>query len=633
MKIANYGAWESPLGADMLARGNVRIGFPAIEPDGALTYAELRSAEAGRTTVVRLLPDGTQQDLLPAPFSARSRVHEYGGRSHLVLSEGLLFVNQSDQQLWLKPDLGDPRQLTNVATLRFAEPILDRTRARILAIAEDHTAPDRVDNRLVAISLQDGAVRTLASGRTFYAAPALAPDGASIAFLAWDHPHMPWDAAQVCVAQIDEAGELETIRVIAGDASHSAFQPTWSPDGILYFSLEREGAWNLHRFVHDRVEPVTREPLAAELGAPLWQLGTHVFGFESARSAIGVCIERGVARIVRIELEDGRVSTLCPQLPQVAHLAVGDGIVICALGSGSELVRIDLASGALHRLRDVYAGWLGPLDTAEAESVCYPTSEGDLAYGFFYAPRNRGFAAPSGERPPLLVFVHGGPTASTAAIFSPQIQFWTTRGFAVLDVNYRGSTGYGRAYRDRLRGQWGVLDVADCVAGARYLAERGNVDPRRLLIRGGSAGGYTVLQALAEHDAFAAGACHYGISDLEALVRDTHKFESHYDRFLVGPYPERRDLFIARSPIHHVTRIQKPVIFFQGLDDRVVPADQTERMAQTLREHGIPTEYHAYAGEQHGFRKAETIQHVLETELAFFRRVTGAGPGPGPTET
>jgi dipeptidyl aminopeptidase/acylaminoacyl peptidase len=629
MQLANYGAWESPLGADMLARGNVRIGFPTIDADGTLTYAELRSAEAGRTGVVRLLPDGSQRDLLPAPFSARSRVHEYGGRSHLALAEGLLFVNQSDQQLWIKPDASEPRQLTHAPALRFAEPILDRARDRIIAIAEDHRRPEQVENSVVAISLRDGEVRTLARGRTFYAAPALAPNGGALAFLAWDHPHMPWDAAQVCLAQIDGRGELAGLRVVAGDSSHSAFQPSWSPDGVLYFSLERAGAWNLHRFVAEReqVEPVTPEALSAELGLPLWQLGTHVFGFESAHSVIGVEIERGAARIVRIALADGRVSILCPQLPLVAHLAVGPGFAICALGSGSELARLELtvssaAPSELRRLRDVYAGWLDPLDVSAAEPVCFPTSEGDDAYGFFYPPRNRRYAAPSGERPPLLVFVHGGPTASTSAIFSPQIQFWTTRGFAVLDVNYRGSTGYGRAYRDRLRGQWGVLDVADCVAGARYLAELGRVDPQRLLIRGGSAGGYTVLQALTDHDAFAAAACHYGISDLEALVRDTHKFESHYDRFLVGPYPERRDLFIARSPIHHVTRIRKPVIFFQGLDDKVVPADQTERMATTLREHGIPTEYHAYAGEQHGFRQADTIRHVLETELAFFQRVT-----------
>jgi dipeptidyl aminopeptidase/acylaminoacyl peptidase len=562
--------------------------------------------------------DGTSTDLLPPPWSARSRVHEYGGRSHLALPGALLFVSQADQQLWIKPQDGEPRALTSAPELRFAEPIADPSRGRIIAVAEHHR-DGAVENTLVAIALDGGAVQVLASGRDFYAAPALSPDGRELAFIAWDHPHMPWDAAQLCVLPLAPAAP---VRVLAGDASRSAFQPIWSARGDLYFALERDGYWNLHRRLGQEIEWVA--PLEAELGAPLWQLGTRLFGFAPDGSVVGACVERGLTRIVRIDVEHGQIETLSRELPQVTQLELDGGGSAVALVGSSRLVPIDLRTGAQTTLRDVYAGWLERGDTSEPESISFPTSVDETAHGFFYPPQNQRHAAPSGTLPPLIVIVHGGPTANTAPVFSPSIQYWTTRGFAVLDVNYRGSTGYGRAYRDRLRGEWGVLDVEDCVAGARFLAESGRVDGGQLLIRGGSAGGFTVLRALADHDLFAAGSCHYGVSDLETLARDTHKFESHYPTFLIGPYPEARDKFIERSAIHEVGKIKRPVIFFQGLDDRVVPPDQTERMALTLREHGITTEYHAYPGEQHGFRQAATIRHVLETELAFFQRIIGA---------
>jgi dipeptidyl aminopeptidase/acylaminoacyl peptidase len=339
----------------------------------------------------------------------------------------------------------------------------------------------------------------------------------------------------------------------------------------------------------------------------------------------GIQFADGSARLVEIDVARGSIESVADDLPYVGQLtARGRELVVATgwSGAGNELVRI-APDRTRTTLASATANLLAPADTSAPEAVRFPTSHGEHAYGFFYAPKNARFVAPAGSLPPLIVLVHGGPTASTSTAFNPIIQFFTTRGFAVLDVNYRGSSGYGRAYRDRLRGEWGVLDVEDCLAGARYLADRSRVDPAKLLIRGGSAGGYTVLRALEGDSVFAAGACHYGVSDLEALTRDTHKFESHYDRYLIGPYPERRDLFVERSPIHHVERISKPVVFFQGLDDKVVPADQTERMAAALRARGIASEYHGYEGEQHGFRKADTIRHVLETELQFFRGILG----------
>jgi dipeptidyl aminopeptidase/acylaminoacyl peptidase len=623
MPTAAYGAWASPLSSATLARGNVRYGFTTLTADGSLYWSELRSADQGRSVLVELARDGSTRDLLPAPYSARTRVHEYGGKSYLVEGQRLWFVQQTDQQIYtcdIRAADVSPRQLTQTPELRFAELTYDARRARLLAVAERHDPHDSshaaVQNSIVAISLETGAVTTLLEGRDFYASLALSADGAQLAYLAWDHPHMPWDAAELHLLQLD----TQRSQHIAGDARASALQPLWSPSDRLYFSVEVAGQWTLARWNAGTVEHLAAT--GGELGAPLWQLGTRLWDFASADTIVGASIQGGVSQLVSLSLreEPHRWQLLSSEYPYIGQLSAANGQVVLSsgwAGSGSELTRLTLATGKSELLCSAHAGLLEPADISEPEAVQFATSGGEQAHGFFYAPKNQLYAHVKGT-PPLVVLVHGGPTAGAAASWSSNVQFFTTRGFAVLDVNYRGSSGFGRAYRDRLRGEWGVLDVDDCVAGARFLAEQGRVDPERMFIRGGSAGGYTVLQALANHTLFAAGSCHYGVSDIEALTRDTHKFESHYDRFLIGPYPERRDLFVARSPIHYVERIKRPVIFFQGLDDRVVPADQTERMSKTLLEHGVQAEYHAYAGEAHGFRKAETIEHVLETELAFF---------------
>jgi dipeptidyl aminopeptidase/acylaminoacyl peptidase len=621
MPTAPYGTWESPLASDVLARGHVRYGSLAFDEAGALYTTELRSAEQGRTAVVRFRPDGSREDLLPAPFSARSRVHEYGGGSVLVERDRLYFVSQADQQLYVLPFGAQPRALTQAPELRFAEPTPDRKRSRLIAISERHGAPHEPENFIAAIDLATGAVQPLIRGRAFYASLALSADGATLAFLCWDHPHMPWDAAELWVAQLAPDGAVAQLEHVAGDARASVMQPTFAPDGALYFALEHEGYWNLHRRAADGVERATQ--LRAELGAPLWSLGTQHWAFIDAATVVAIFFEQGRARLSRIDVRTGAVTFIAQELPYLGQLAAHGRDVVVATGwsgSGSALVRVSIDDGSQTTLANAHAGLLEPADVSSPEPVAFPTSHGETAYGFFYPPRNQRFSGPSGAKPPLIVVVHGGPTASTSTAFSPTVQFFTTRGFALLDVNYRGSSGYGRAYRDRLRGEWGIIDVDDCLAGARYLAEQGRVDGARLFIRGGSAGGYTVLQALQGDSVFAAGACHYGISDLEALARDTHKFESRYVAFLIGPYPERRDVFVERSPIHHVDRIARPVVFFQGLDDKVVPADQTERMAEALRARGVTADYHHYPGEQHGFRKAETIRHVLETELQFFQR-------------
>jgi dipeptidyl aminopeptidase/acylaminoacyl peptidase len=634
MHTAAYGTWLSPLTPELVAQGLVRYAFAERTPDGALYWTEQRAAEQGRNVVVRHAPDGTSVDLLPPPYSARTRVHEYGGRSFQLGAGQLFFVHQADQQVHQRQTDGAFRPLTAAADTRFAELVYDSRRQRLVAVAERHTADGRVDNFVTTVPLHAGTTAPLTQaspliqGHDFYASPTLSPDGSRLAYLAWSHPHMPWDAAALYVATLAADGSVERSEHIAGSAGGSALQPTWSPSADspadLYFALESEGAWALHRWRAQagEVELVVRTP--GELGAPLWQLGARLWDIVDAHRVVAVTFEAGQSRLIEIDVERRQARTISADFPYVGHLSADARDIYLTLGwagAGSEIVRIERATTRVTTVRCAHSQLLEAEDTSLPEAIQFETTGGEAAHGFFYAPKNQRFCAASTARPPLVVLVHGGPTAGASATFSPTAQYFTTRGFAVLDVNYRGSSGYGRAYRDRLRGQWGIVDVDDCVAGAQHLARLGRVDPERLVIRGGSAGGYSVLQALANHDVFAAGSCHYGVSDLEALTRDTHKFESHYDRFLVGPYPERRDLFVERSPIHYVERIRKPVIFFQGLEDRVVPPNQTERMAQSLRERGITSEYHAYPGEQHGFRKATTIEHVLSSELAFLQRV------------
>ena len=488
---ADYGFWPSPLSPDKLAAGSVRLGFPRFGPDGSLYFVEQRSAEQGRGVLMRRRRAGALEEVLPTAFGVRSRVHEYGGVSYLPLTAAVVFVNQADQQLWIREADAAPRPLTAAAEWRFAEPIHDPGRARVIAIGERHPLDPvdkgAVENCLVSVALDGapGLPSVLARGRDFYAAPALSPDGSRLAFLAWDHPHLPWDAAELQLAQLTAAGEIARTDKLAGGPEASAFQPAWSPGGVLYFSLERDGYWNLHRHQGGRVSLVAAQ--AAELGAPLWQLGTQLFAFEGEHSVIGACFERGLSKLVRIDVEHGKVTELSAALTHVGELAWHAGELVCLsgwAGGGLELVSLDpRAPQQLTPVSQAYAGWLTPAQSAQPEAVEFPTSDGETAHGIFYAPPASGPIS-NGARPPLMVLVHGGPTACAPTVWRPDIQFWTTRGFAVLDVNYRGSSGFGRAYRDRLRGGWGVLDVDDCVFGARYLADSGRVAARELFIRG-----------------------------------------------------------------------------------------------------------------------------------------------------
>ena len=635
-RIAPYGSWESPLGAERLAEAGIRFGQLAVVGDAVL-WSEGRAGEGGRNVVVECPAHGRCIDRIAAPFDARTRVHEYGGGAFAVAADGeLFFSHDADQRLYRCRRGEAPVAITAAGRRRFADAVVDSPRQRLVAVREDHgddavrpppPARQEAVNTLVAVDLVTGAETVLAAGHDFYASPRLSPDGRQLAWLTWDHPQMPWTGSTLWLAELDPAGAPMQPRHVAGGPSESIFQPQWSPSGELHFASDRTGWWNLYRVRDGAVEPLL-PPTEAEFGEPQWQFGMSMYGFETSGAIVCVLDQGGRSQLARIGT-DGAFTRVATRFCTLRQLRVGAGFVAFLGASETEaesVVRLDLASGRCEIVRRSNAIALGPDDVSVAEAIDFPTAGGAVAHAFFYAPKNARCAAPAGERPPLLVVSHGGPTSATSAALKPALQFWTQRGFAVVDVNYGGSTGYGRAYRERLDGQWGVVDVEDVVAAAQFLVARGDVDGTRLAIRGSSAGGYTTLAALAFRGVFQAGASHYGVSDLESLARETHKFESRYLDSLVGPWPERADLYRERSPIHFAERLSSALILLQGAEDRAVPPAQAETMHRAVRARGLPVAYLLFPGEQHGFRRAETIRRALEAELVFYGRIFGFTP-------
>ncbi|MDQ3636618.1 MAG: S9 family peptidase [Actinomycetota bacterium] len=624
-EIRPYGSWRSPISSDLIVRGAVGLKDTALDGDDAY-WLEGRPGEGGRSVLVHRPPDGATRDVNPQPLNARTRVHEYGGGDFLVHDGTVVFSNFEDQRLYSVGPGGEPEPLTAEPGRRYADMAMDGARNRLISIREDHAGSGEPVNELVGIDLASGAEQVLVSGNDFYSSPRPSPDGQSLAWLAWNHPNMPWDGTELWVADLDEDGIPTAMEQVAGGPDESVFQPEWSPDGTLHFVSDRTGWWNLYRVGGGAVEPLC--PMEAEFGLPQWAFGMSTYAFLSPTRIVCALIERGVFRLAVLDTPSGELAEIETPYSTIGSLRSdpASGTVLFLAGSSTEpssVVRLDAASGEREVLRrssdlEVDQGYLSVPETVE-----FPTEGGLTAHGFFYPPANRDYAAPEGELPPLLVHSHGGPTAMTTAALSLGTQYLTSRGFAVLDVNYGGSTGYGREYRQRLDGMWGVVDVDDCANGARYLAEKGLVDGGRLLIAGGSAGGYTTLCALAFRDVFAAGASHFGVSDAEALAQETHKFESRYLERLIGPYPERADLYRERSPIHHTEGLSCPVVFFQGLEDEVVPPNQAVTMFEALKDKGLPVAYVPFEGEQHGFRRAENIKRALEGELFFYSRVFG----------
>jgi dipeptidyl aminopeptidase/acylaminoacyl peptidase len=620
-----YGTWESPLTAAAVAEGGFRLSAVAVDGDD-IYWLEGRPAEGGRYVLVRRSAEGSISDVTPAGMNVRTRVHEYGGGAYTVAHGIVYFVNFADQRIYR-----DNTPMTPEGPWRYADLQVDRRRNRLIAVREDHSAGGEPVNALVSIPLggTGSSGDILASGYDFYSTPRLSRDGSMLSWLAWRHPNMPWDATELWVADVSAPGALVNVTRLSGP-DDSVYQPGWGPEGTVYYASDATGWWNL--LFLKRSNGGWEGSLAAslpraEFGRPEWVFGTATWAF-AGDQMVATYTRHGRWHLALVDPDPpGAIVDLVPGLEPHDWLVATKTHAVLVAGFATRpdaVVRVNLESGAVEILREASANVLDEADVSVAQPIEFPTADSQVAHAFYYPPCNSRFRAPEDEAPPLIVISHGGPTAAASATLNLNIQYWTTRGFAVVDVNYGGSSGFGREYRERLNGQWGIVDVNDVISAARYLALRGKADLARLAIRGGSAGGYTTLAALTFHpDAFQAGASYYGISDLEVLEVDTHKFESRYSHSLIGPYPEAKDTYYQRSPIHFVDRLSCPLILFQGLEDKVVPPNQSQMMADAVRAKGLPVVYLAFEGEQHGFRKAETIIRCLEAELQFYREVFG----------
>ena len=624
-QIRPFGLWDSPITPSVVARASVRLGSLQAAGDD-IYWSESRPEEGGRQVIVRADAKGKAADILPKPYSARSRVHEYGGGEFLATDSGdVFFVNDKDQQIH-RIARGGVHRITAADGMRFADMALDASRQRLIVVNETHgadTGHTLPENALVSVALADGAIRTLAAKHDFYASPRVSADGTTLAFVAWDLPDMPWDSAALYVARIDERGNLSRPQQVAGGTASSVFQPQWGPDGILYFTWDKGGWGNLYRWDGDRIARV-HGGAGRELWRAHWIFGTRCFATRTDGALATSAMVSGMPRLEIGQIVRGRVRSMATVPTNAARIddpvAAGKSFValVSPLTGSPAVMRI--GGGGLKPMIKPGAPIADPRLLSRGEVIEFRNARKQRVFAIHYAPRNRGFRARPGTKPPALVLAHGGPTSMADASFKPRVQFYTSRGFAVVDVNYGGSTGFGRAYRERLDGQWGIVDVEDCAAAARHLARSGLADPDRIAIAGGSAGGYTTLMALATTKVFAAGASHYGISDLALLLEHTHKFESGYLHRLLGTTPSRwKGVFAKRSPLNLIEGITAPVILFQGLEDKVVPPEQSRLIMDKLKRRGVKVAYHEFAGEGHGFRKAETIVAVLEAELAFLR--------------
>lgn len=629
-RVAPYGSWKSPITSDLIVSGSIGLSQPLI--DGPNIYwVEMRPTEGGRNVIVKRDASGVVSDVTPPPFNARTRVHEYGGGDYVVADGAVYFSNFADQRLYRQRGEAPPEAITPAGEFRYADAIVDQTRDRLICVREDHTVAGReAVNTLVSLKLGGGEIAgdVLVSGNDFYSSPRLSPDGSRLAWLTWNHPNMPWDDSELWVGRLDADGLLVTSERVAGGKEESIFQPEWSPDGKLCFASDRTGWWNLYQVNLAEPNPKveTLGEMEAEFGMPQWVFGMSTYAFASADQIVCAYIESGFSRLATIDTRTKKFEPIDCDYTDLRYLRASAGFAVMRAGSptvAASIVRLDLATKRFEVLRCSNSLEVDAAYFSKPVAVEFPTEGGQTAHGFFYPAQNPDYAGPAGERPPLLVESHGGPTSAATTALSLGIQYWTSRGIAILDVNYGGSTGFGRAYRERLKDKWGIVDVDDCANGARHLVGKGEVDGDRLMITGGSAGGYTTLCALTFRDTFNAGASHYGVSDAEALAKETHKFESRYLDGLMGPYPARRDIYFERSPINFTERLSCPTIFFQGLEDKVVPPNQAETMVEALRAKGIPVAYLPFAGEQHGFRQAKNIKRALDGELYFYSRVLG----------
>jgi dipeptidyl aminopeptidase/acylaminoacyl peptidase len=634
--ITPYGAWPTPITSELVLSAAVRLSGVQVDGD-AVVWAEGRPGEGGRTQLVRREADGTTTDLLPDGFDARTGVHEYGGGAWKVRDGVVWFSNWADQRLYRLAPGGEPEPLTPEPVLsrgdRYADVDVSPDGSVLVAVREHHPVHGQgaadVRNEIVRLSAdRPSEPEVLVTGPDFVASPRLSPDGVRLVWVSWDHPSMPWDDTVLSGRNLVTGDEA----IVAGGPGESVSEPRWSADGALHFLSDRTGWWNVYRWLPG-TDIVPEVRINAEIGEPGWALGGSRYVVLDDGEIVFARWQGGYDGLA-VRRPDGTLADVDVPFSAISMVrASGPGEVVLVAGTPTEepgVHRVRVADGRTETLRPPRDLGLDTGYLSVPEAISFPSVDGDgaprTAHALFYPPANPEHEGPQGELPPLLVVIHGGPTSSAVPVLSVNVQYWTSRGFGVVDVNYGGSTGFGRAYRDLLKGAWGVVDVADCLAAARWLAEQGRVDGTRLAIRGGSAGGYTTLAALARKDTpFAAGADHYGVADLEALAADTHKFESRYLDGLVGPYPEARDVYVERSPIHHVELFTRPLIVLQGSEDAVVPPNQSEAIVGALRARKVPVAYLVFEGEQHGFRRAENIRRALEAELSFYAQVFGFG--------
>jgi dipeptidyl aminopeptidase/acylaminoacyl peptidase len=634
---ALYGTWSSPIDAAMVATSSVVLSEVMLD-DGAAYWLELRPAEEGRTVVVTGDPFSDPRDVTPAGFDVRTMAHEYGGGAAWVHHGTVFFSNFADQRLYRQDAGGDPVAITpdTGGLQRFADGRLTPDGRWWIGVRERHDlgpAVEDVVNELVAVAT-DGSrePRVVAAGHDFYSDLRIGPDGRAVCFLAWDLPWMPWDGNRLYVGRLGEDGSIDDAEPVAGrDGEESIWQPLWAPSGDLVFASDRSGWWNLER-VRDG-ERTSLHPHDAEFGYPQWAFGERSFGFLADGRVACVYDRGGFTHLGILDPETGELLDVDVPFDSLASgpSLVADGSTILFVAASSSLpssvVWLDFTSRSVEVLRSSSRVSIDDAYLGSPEAIEFPSERGRTAHAFFYPPANPEFRAPDGERPPLILMAHGGPTANVSAALDLRTRYWTSRGFAVVDVNYGGSTGYGRAYRRLLNGNWGVVDLQDCVAATAYLAGRGDVDGDRLLVRGGSAGGWVVMCALTFTDAFAAGATYYGIADLEPFATgETHKFESKYEHTMVGPWPEAADVYRARSPINSIERLTTPTLVLQGTEDKVVPPSQAELIVGALEKNGVPYAYLLFAGEGHGFRKAEALVRSREAELSFYAQILGFEP-------
>jgi len=629
----SYGTWLSPISSASIVENAITPLEIQIDEKGNVYWLELRPSEGGRY-VIR--SNKQQDDLLPKPFNSRTRVHEYGGGSYIVKDDIIYFTNFADQYIYrLDPkENNSPIQLTKQSdnsSLRYADFTIDSFRQQLISVHENHENESNVENTIVGISLNDSSsMITLDSGYDFYSSPRISPDGRYLVWICWNHPNMPWDQTELWIGEFSNENNLSLInkKKLFGKIDESILQPEWSPDGkFIYFLSDQNGWWNIYRTTIDGQSLEHIHDEKADFGGPAWQFGMSYYGFDSKNNIVITYWQDGISKVGRIDVQTKTFTplTATAEYTDIRYVRVyNDNLYF--VGSSSvkptEVIEYNFETNTKHILCRSTNGTIDQRYLSVPEMITFKTGDA-IAYGIYYPPKNDDYQIPSNttELPPLLVRTHGGPTSATTSAFNLRIQYWTSRGFALLDVNYRGSTGYGRKFRDSLKDNWGIYDVQDSIAGAEYLAQQNKVDRNRLTIDGGSAGGYTTLCALTMYNFFSAGASHYGVSDLEALALDTHKFESRYLDRLIGEYPAQKNIYFERSPINHVKNLSKPIIFFQGSEDKIVLPSQAELMVNALREKHLPVAYVLFEGEQHGFRKAENIRRSLDGQFYFFSKI------------